>query len=224
VSGHDLQEPLRKIQTFSNYLMEHGSTDDYVRENLNKIDQTASRMSSRLRDLLRYSSLLQNQVKNLVKVDLNKTLSDVLENQEALITEKNAEIKISQLPSIVADADQMNLLFCNLISNSLKFNLGKPVINVTTETITASQYKTFALNKDKNYVCIQVSDNGLGFHQKYIAKIFSMFQRLHVETGIEGTGMGLPMCKKIVEDHGGRIFGEGRENKGATFSVYLPRG
>jgi signal transduction histidine kinase len=174
--------------------------------------------------LLSYSSLLQNRTKNPVKVDLNKTLSDVLQSQESAINEKEAEIKISQLPSIIADADQMNLLFSNLISNSLKFNKGKPVINVTVKTITAAQYETFGLNKDKNYVCIQVSDNGIGFNQKYISKIFLLFQRLHDKTGIEGSGMGLPICKKIVEDHGGRIFAEGKENKGATFSVYLPRG
>jgi two-component system CheB/CheR fusion protein len=224
VSGHDLQEPLRKIQAFSNYLIEHESTDQYVRENVTKIDKTASRMSFLLRDLLSYSSLLQNHSKNLVKVDLNKTLSEVLEHHEPIIKEKKAEFNIGQLPTIVADADQMNLLFSNLIGNSLKFNLGKPVINVTVETITAAQYEAFGLNKDKNYLCIQVSDNGLGFDQKYIPKIFSMFQRLQVKTGIEGTGMGLPICKKIVEDHGGRIFAKGKENKGATFKVYLPRG
>lgn len=223
VSSHDLQEPLRKIQTFSNFLIEHEATDDYVIENVNKIDQAASKMSRLLRDLLLYSPLLQNRTKNPVKVDLNKTLSDVLQSHQSMINKKDAEVNISQLPSIVADAGQMDLLFSNLVGNSLKFNQGKPVINVTVETITATEYKTFGLNKDKNYVCIQVSDNGLGFDQKYISKIFSMFQRLHVKTGIEGTGMGLSICKKIVEDHGGRIFAEGKENKGATFKVYLPR-
>lgn len=148
----------------------------------------------------------------------------MLESQKAIVNEKEAEIEISRLPSIVADAEQMNLLFNNLINNSLKFNRGKPVINVGIKAITSAQYEAFGLNKNENYVCIQVSDNGVGFNQKYISKVFSLFQRLHVKSGVEGTGMGLAMCKKIVEDHGGRIFGEGSENQGATFSVFLPRG
>ncbi len=121
---------------------------------------------------------------------------------------------------IVADANQMDMLFHNLLDNSLKFNRGKPLINVTAETISAAQYETFGLNKDRNYVCVQVSDNGVGFNDKYISKIFSIFQRLHDKQGIDGTGMGLPIAKKIVEDHGGRIFAAGKENAGATFSRF----
>lgn len=224
VSGHDLQEPLRKIRTFANYLIEHTGTDDFVKEKVNKIERTAFRMSLLLRDLLSFTALLQNRTKDRVSVDLNKTFIDVLQRYDPIIKEKKAKVKIAQLPSIVADAGQMDLLFSNLISNSLKFNDGEPIIFVTVPTITATQYQTFGLNKDMNYVCIQVSDNGMGFDQKYLPKIFSMFQRLHVKTDAEGTGMGLSICKKIVEDHGGRIFAEGKENKGATFKVYLPRG
>ena len=224
VLGHDLQEPLRKIQTFSNYLTEHETTDAYIRGNIDKINSTAGRMSKLLRDLLKYSSILQSRSKNISKVDLNKTLKDVLKSQESVVKEKEAEIRIGQLPSITADAEQMNLLFSNLISNALKFNRGKPVIRVSAEAITAAQYDAFGLNKEKNYACIQVTDNGVGFDQRYISKVFLLFQRLHVKSGLEGTGMGLAMCKKIVEDHGGRIFAEGKENQGATFSVFLPRG
>ena len=223
VSGHDLQEPLRKIQTFSNYLSEHTITDTYVRENIDKINHTASKMSFLLRDLLSYSALLQNRTKNPVKVDLNKTLKDVLRSLEPAIKGKDAEVEIGPLPIIVADEDQMNLLFTNLLSNSLKFNNAKPVIQVTVQTISAAEYEAFGLTKDKLYVCIQVRDNGVGFNQKYISKMFALFQRLHDKNEAEGTGMGLPMCKKIVEDHGGRIFAEGKENQGATFSVFLPR-
>lgn len=223
VSGHDLQEPLRKIQTFSNYLSDYEKTDSYIRKNVDKINHTASKMSFLLRDLLSYSALLQNRTKNPVKVDLNRILEDVVKKHEPLIKEKNAEIKIDHLPIIVADEEQMKLLFTNLLSNSLKFNKGKPIVEVAVETISAAQYETFGLNKDKNYVCIQVRDNGVGFNQKYISKIFALFQRLHDKNDAEGTGMGLPISKKIVEDHGGRIFAEAKENQGATFSVFLPR-
>ena len=224
VSGHDLQEPLRKIQTFANYLTDYELSDPYVRANITKINSTASRMSVLLRDLLKYSWIIQNKAKNLSRIDLNNTLKEVIKGHETVVKEKRAEITVGQLPSIIADADQMNLLFSNLIGNSLKFNRGTPVISVKVENIRSSQYEKFGLNKDKNYVCIQVSDNGIGFDQKYISKIFSLFQRLHVKREDEGTGMGLPLCKKIVEDHGGKIVAEGKENKGATFSVYLPRG
>jgi two-component system CheB/CheR fusion protein len=223
VSSHDLQEPLRKIQTFSNYLTGYKNTDNYIQQYLDKINKTASKMSALLRDLLSYSALLQNRTKNPEKTELNKTLKDVLVTLDPLIQEKSAVINVDPLPMIVADASQMDLLFNNLLDNALKFNRGKPLIHVTSEAISSAQYENFGLNKDRNYVCIQVSDNGVGFNQKYISKIFAIFQRLHDKEGIDGTGMGLPIAKKIVEDHGGRIFAEGKENAGATFSVFLPR-
>jgi len=223
VSSHDLQEPLRKIQTFSGYLKDHAVNDNYVKENIDKINQTASRMSALLRDLLSYSQLLQNHNRNPEKVDLNKTLRDVVASLEPIIRKKNADMHISELPTLIAEPSQMELLFNNIIGNSLKFSRGKPEIKVSVHTVSATQYEAFALNKDKNYICIQISDNGLGFDQKYVSKIFSLFQRLHYNNEVDGTGMGLAICKKIVEDHGGRIIAEGKENEGATFSVFLPR-
>ncbi|WP_133259539.1 CheR family methyltransferase [Pseudochryseolinea flava] len=222
ISGHDLQEPLRKIQTFSNYLTEYENTDDYIKEYVGKIGDTASKMSNLLRDLLSYSSLLQNHKTHPRQTDLNTVLKDVLIQYDTMIQECEAVINVGTLPTILADASQMEMLFGNLISNALKFNVGKPVVTVTSEPITPEQIETHALNKEKVYVCIKVSDNGIGFNQKYIAKIFSIFQRLHDKKGIEGTGMGLPIAKKVVEDHGGRIYAEGKENKGATFYVFLP--
>ena len=223
VSGHDLQEPLRKIQTFSNYLIDYENTDHYIKQYLNKINETSSRMSALLRDLLSYSALLQNRTRNPVKTELNKTLNDVMVTLDLLIREKDAVINIGALPMIVADPKQMDLLFDNLLRNALKFNRGRPLINVSAQTVSSMHYEKFGFNKDKNYVCIQVNDNGIGFNEKYVSKIFSFFQRLHSKEGIEGTGMGLPIAKKIVEDHGGRIVAEGKEDEGATFSVFLPR-
>ena len=153
----------------------------------------------------------------------NKVIEDVLADLELLIKEKEAVIHVTTLPMIIADAEQMEMLFGKLLSNALKFNREKPVINLTSGSVSAAQYDNFGLNKEKNYVCIQVTDNGIGFNQKYISKIFSIFQRLHDKQGVDGTGMGLSIAKKIVEDHGGRIFAEGKENEGATFSVFLPR-
>lgn len=223
VSGHDLQEPLRKIQTFSNYLIDYEATDEYIRQYLEKINSTSANMSALLRDLLSYSALLQNRTKNPVKIELNKIWSDVIMSLDSVIKEKDAVINVGELPVIIADANQIDLLFSNLLSNALKFNREKPVINVSSQPVSSAQYENLGLNKEKNYVCIQVSDNGVGFNQKYISKMFSLFQKLHDKKGTEGTGMGLPIAKKIVEDHGGRIFAEGKEHEGATFSVFLPR-
>lgn len=224
VSGHDLQEPLRKIQTFSNYLIDYEKADDYVQQYLKKINGTASRMSVLLRDLLSYSALLQNRSKKLVKTDLNKVLEDVLVDLEPVVKDKEATIHVSPLPVIVADTAQMEMLFSSLLSNALKFNRGKPVVHVSvSDTKSSAQYETFNLDKSRTYVCIDVSDNGVGFNMKYIAKMFSLFQRLHDKKGLDGTGMGLPIAKKIVEDHGGRIFAEGKENEGSKFSVFLPK-
>lgn len=223
VSSHDLQEPLRKIRTFVAYVNDYPTTDVFIRDYLFKIDKVALRLTNLLRDLLSYSSLLQKRSRSSAKVELNKTLEDILVTMEHAIREKEAKITVGQLPTIVADPNQMNVLFTNLIDNSLKFNLGTPIINVTSKEVTSREYEELALNRERNYACIQIADNGVGFNQKYISKIFLLFQRLYDKKDLEGTGLGLSMSKQIVEDHGGRIIAEGRENEGATFSVFLPR-
>lgn len=223
VSSHDLQEPLRKIETFTNYLLDYDNSDEYIKKYLSKINASAAKLSALLKDLLSYSALLKNRSKTLVKVDLNNTIKNAVYSLDHLIKEHNGLVNIGQLPTIIADETQMELLFTNLISNALKFHRGNPVIDINNCAISSAQYQRFNLNKERNYICVTVSDNGIGFNQKYISKIFALFQRLHDKTGVEGTGMGLPICKKIVEDHEGRIYAEGKENEGATFSIYLPR-
>ncbi|MGC1242212.1 MAG: CheR family methyltransferase [Chryseosolibacter sp.] len=222
VSSHDLQEPLRKIQAFSNYLSQpEANLNDFARKYSQKINASASRMSTLLRDLLSFS-LLGRAEKNLVAVDLNETLKHVVEDFELVIESKNAVINLSPLPSVKAEPVHMIRLFQNLISNALKFAAKNVVINVTSEKVTKESLTTYELGNDKQYVAISVSDNGGGFDQRFAHKMFGIFQRLENIKGVDGTGVGLAICKKIVEDHGGAIFAKGKENEGATFTVVLP--
>lgn len=222
ISSHDLQEPLRKIQAFSSYLAQpEANLNDFAKNYSQKINASSSRMSTLIRDLLSFSLLSQVE-KKLVKVDLNEILKNVIEDFELIIESKKAIINLSPLPSIYAEPAHMTQLFHNLIGNSLKFGTENIVINVTSEKVTKQSLAKYELNKDKQYVAINVNDNGIGFDQKYAPKMFTLFQRLDNKKGVEGSGVGLAICKKIVEDHGGIILAKGKENEGATFTVIFP--
>lgn len=225
VSSHDLQEPLRKIETFSNFLFTpEAEMNSFAKKYAGKIRASASRLSTLLRDLLIYSMLLNKDQNRFAEVDLNEILKKIIYDFELIIKETNAKIYISVLPVIEADVIQMNQLFHHLISNALKFSKGGPVVNVESYTLTPEQVDTYPkLEKSNTYVAIQVRDNGVGFNPKYAQKIFGFFQRLNDKKSIDGTGMGLAICRKIVEDHGGMIVAEGKENEGAVFTVILPK-
>ena len=222
ISSHDLQEPLRKIQAFSNYLTQpEANLNDFARNYSQKINASSSRMSTLIKDLLSFS-LLSKADKKLVTVDLNETLTHVIEDFELIIESKKAVINISPLPTLKAEPVHMTQLFQNLISNALKFGKENVEINVTSEKVTKENRGTYGLSQDKPYVAISVRDNGIGFDQKYAPKMFGLFQRLDNNKDVEGSGVGLAICKKIVEDHGGIILASGKENEGATFTVVLP--
>lgn len=222
IASHDLQEPLRKIQAFSSNLMRpEANLNDYAKNYSQKISASSSRMSRLVKDLLSFS-LLSLGEKQLVKVDLNATLTDVIEDLQEAIERKQAVINLSRLPSIHAVPIQMSQLFHNLIDNALKFGKQNAIINVAAEGVSEETIAKHELEKGRQYVAISVSDNGIGFDNKYISKLFVLFQRLHVIKGLEGSGVGLAICKKIVEDHKGVILADGRENEGATFTVILP--
>jgi two-component system, chemotaxis family, CheB/CheR fusion protein len=163
VSSHDLQEPLRKIEIFSNYLLAREGIDSFTENYANKINATSVRMKTLLKDLLNYSVLLRNSEKKLSLVDLTETLKNVSKDLELFIEEKNAVLNFTSLPTIVAEPFQMNQLFYNLISNALKFSRDKPVISITAENLLPDYYEKFNLTKGRKYVSIRVSDNGIGF-------------------------------------------------------------
>jgi PAS domain S-box-containing protein len=226
VASHDLQEPLRKIQIFANILNQK-YTDELspaAAVYMEKITASASRMSNLIKDLLDYSRLSYNS--SLFKqVDLNVVVRHVINDFELLISQKGVFVNADQLPSLEAIPIQMNQLFYNMIGNSIKFSRKtvKPVITIASRILAPEEMKQFAgLKNDKEYLQITISDNGIGFSQQYAEQIFTIFQRLNDKSKYGGYGIGLALCKRIVENHNGIIFANGAENEGATFVFVLP--
>jgi signal transduction histidine kinase len=225
VTSHDLQEPLRKIQMFSdiarNLDPSKGKTkDDY----LLKIMGSATHMRELIQTLLMFTRST-DRPSEFTQVDLNDAVSKAIAELEILITEANAVIIVDDLPSIQASAVHINLLFVNLISNSLKYSRPEiqPVINIHALPVTGTEYDAFpALDKMVRYVKISVTDNGVGFEQSLSGKMFTIFQRLHNKEDTPGAGIGLAICRKIVHQHHGFIYAEGHENAGSTFYIFLP--
>jgi PAS domain S-box-containing protein len=226
VSSHDLQEPLRKIQTFSQLLFNKiDETKVTERNYLEKINNSAFRMSELIRDLLNLSKL-SNVDEEFADTDLSQILENVKTDFEVLIKQKDAELHIQKLPVIRAIPIQMNQLFYNLISNALKFSEKPPVIHVFYAIITADELRAYNFQGDirsKNYIKITFVDNGIGFEQNYADQIFVIFQRLNDRSKFSGTGIGLAICKKIVENHNGFITVESKIDQGTTFNIFLPR-
>ncbi len=226
VASHDLQEPLRKILTFSMLLKDNHKDElsTEAKSYLNKIEGASSRMSILIQDLLNYSRLLQHE-KLFSKTDLNETVKNIINDFELLIQEKKAKIKIAQLPTVDAIPLQMNQLFFNLISNALKFSKEDvpPVITITSRILSEKEIEKYpAFNTNIPYIEIIFKDNGIGFEQQYAKQIFTIFQRLHNKETYIGTGIGLALCKKIIENHQGEIFSDAKKNEGALFHIILP--
>lgn len=225
VSSHDLQEPLRKIQTFSDLLIHNVNDKQFdAKRYLEKINASAGRMTTLIKDLLTYSKLSKVN-EQFVETDLNYILENVINDFEVVISQKNAVIRSPLLPVIKAVPVQMNQLFYNLIGNALKFVELNPVIDISFDTVPGKKLKDHAhLNHDRSYLQLNFRDNGIGFDQKYADKIFTVFQRLNNKDQYNGTGIGLAVCKKIAETHGGHISAESEPGKGASFTIYLPNG
>ncbi len=223
VSSHDLQEPLRKIQTFSERLLDKQSNlNEYGVNYAKKISASSARMASLIRDLLSFSILTRSE-KKLLPVDLNQIVKNVVSDFEIAIEEQKAVVKTATLPIVMAEPIQMNQLFHNLLGNALKFSSDNPEITISSSYATAEDFSRYPeLDKDVNYVAITINDNGIGFDNRFVGKIFTLFQRLNDKKGVEGTGVGLTVCKRIVEEHRGFICGYGEEGIGATFIVFLP--
>jgi two-component system CheB/CheR fusion protein len=192
---------------------------------LEKIRFSAKRMSILIKDLLEYSRLInKTEYEHFVATDLNKVVHHILTDLEMAIHQKGATVQVGYLPVIKAVEVQMNQLFYNLLSNSLKFIApGRPpVIKIDTFVPSADELKRFNLNSGMEYCKIVFSDNGIGFNQEFVEQIFTVFQRLHTKDKYPGTGIGLALCRKVAENHNGVIYAEGRENEGADFIVILP--
>ncbi len=222
VASHDLQEPLRKIQTFTELIKDNYNDEQFVDRYFEKLDTSAKRMALLVKSLLNYSRL-SNDKSEKTKVDLNTVLAETKQDFELLIEEKKATIKSTNLPTVFGNYTQLGQLFSNLISNALKFSNGDPLIEITAKTVSRQDIQEAPVSLlHKHFYEISFRDNGIGFEQQYDKLIFSLFQRLHGKHEYNGTGIGLALCKKIAENHGGCIKAEGEPGKGATFTAYLP--
>ncbi len=224
VASHDLQEPLRKIQTFSELIKKNFDDKEFINRYFDKLDASAKRMSELVKSLLNYSQLTKDKEDPyLEKVDLNSIVDEIKQDFELLIEEKNATIISDTLPTVIGSRLQIGQLFANLISNSLKFSKTAPVIKITSAVVIKGQVVNVSksLTAEKYYL-ITVQDNGIGFEEQYKTTIFSLFKRLHGKQEYAGTGIGLSLCNKIIENHHGFITASSQLGKGATFFVYLP--
>ena len=226
VASHDLQEPLRKIRAFGNRL-ESGYNDvidergkDYLARMLN----AAERMSMLISDLLAFSRV-STRGKDFDDVNLKTAVESILGDLEIAITEKSAQINVGDLPTVRGDKSQLEQVFLNLLSNALKFQSEgvTPVVNVSAQDATEEETKDLLLSEEYEWTKITVSDNGIGFDQSFAEKIFAPFQRLHGRSEYKGTGIGLAVCRRIVERHNGQITATSAPGKGATFSIIMPK-
>ncbi|RYU95254.1 ATP-binding protein [Emticicia agri] len=222
IASHDLQEPLRKIRTFIHLIEKSGFESESSRKYFEKINSSAQRMSDLIQSVLTYSRLSKTG-EDFTETDLNKILADVQTDFELLIKEKNATIKSGNLPTIKANNLQINQLFSNLISNSLKFSTEKPKISISSKIEKGKQVNSLADPK-QSFAHLIFKDNGIGFPEEFKEKIFNLFQRLHGKSEYSGTGIGLSIVKKIVEQHKGYISAESKDGEGATFHIWLPVG
>ncbi|HTE27796.1 sensor histidine kinase [Flavitalea sp.] len=222
VASHDLQEPLRKIQTFSDVIGKNLDNETIVTKYLNKLNSSAYRMKELIRSVLNYSRISKNG-EDKTDTDLNSILMNVIEDFELLIQEKNGKVETRQLPVIKAIPLQINQLFSNIIGNALKYCERPPFIQVSSRFVSAKDMIDIPDNiQEGNYLEIQFIDNGIGFEQRYEKIIFSMFQRLHGKHEYSGTGIGLALCKKIMDSHQGYITARSELSVGSAFYVYFP--
>ncbi|WP_052731130.1 ATP-binding protein [Spirosoma radiotolerans] len=226
IASHDLQEPLRKIQQFGDLLKTRymDSTGEAL-VYLERMQMAASRMSTLIRDLLDYSRISTRRDES-TPVSLQTIVATVLNTLDWTIQQTGAQIQVGPLPTLSGDASQLGQLFQNLLSNALKFRKPgvAPQIQILSCRVVARDLpKVFTPHRAvSGYHRIDVVDNGIGFEEKYLDRIFQVFQRLHGKNEFAGTGIGLAICEKVVTNHGGAITAASQSGQGATFSVYLP--
>ena len=221
IASHDLQEPLRKIITFSEIVKERFVHNDEAGQYIKRIISSSERMRTLINDLLSYSKL--STIPEFITVSLNTIVQDTITDLEISIKETKAKIEVDNLPAIEMIPDQMRQVFQNIISNALKFSKSgmAPVIKIRSEFTEEKSAQSKAVEKG-SYCRIYITDDGIGFNEQYLDKIFTMFQRLHGRTEYEGTGIGLSIVKKIIEKHNGMVTAKSKEDQGATFILILP--
>jgi signal transduction histidine kinase len=226
IVGHDLQEPLRKIQMFISRIegseFKHTAPETTL-QYFDKIKSSAQRMQNLMKDLVDYTRTIKGE-RIFEYVDLNEIMTETLDELSFVIEEKNAQVTVSHLPNVLGIKFQLQQLFINLISNSLKYSKPNtiPIIQVQHENFV-EDFVNEKLISANDFFKITFIDNGIGFEQQYADKIFMLFKRLQTDLSYSGTGLGLAICKKVVSSNNGFISAAGIPNVGAVFSVYLPK-
>lgn len=225
VSSHDLQEPLRKIRTIAGRILEkeNQNLSDSGKNYFHLLQNAAERMQTLIQDLLAFSHLSMAD-RNFETTDLNIIIEEVKKEFKDAIAEKNAVIEVKEIYDVKIIPFQFRQLMHNLISNALKYSNPKipPHIKISSVNITYSKINDANVPPHKEYCHISISDNGIGFEKEFAEKIFQVFQKLHAKDEYAGTGIGLAIVKKIVENHNGVIFATSKLNIGTTFNIYIP--
>ncbi len=226
IASHDLQEPLRKVQQFGDLLEnEYGPSLGPGIDYLKRMQSAANRMSTLIKDLLSFSRISTWQ-KKTASISLTEVVREALLDLELLVEETRAVVDIGPLPTVEGDAMQLGQLFQNLLANALKFHQENvaPVIRINSQLVALKDVPASVrpVQQAPQYHRIDVADNGIGFDEKYLDRIFQVFQRLHSKSEFAGTGIGLAICEQVAANHGGAITAISQPGQGATFSIYLP--
>lgn len=225
ITSHDLQGPLRKIQVFISLLIEkeRNNLSKNGKDYLMRVEDTANRMQILIKDLLAYSQTNTTELK-FEYTDLNQVIDEVKDDLKEELNDKHATFETTELYKVKIIPFQFSQLMHNLIGNALKFSnpLQPPHIIIKSEIANGITFSNVTLSPQKKYCHISVSDNGIGFESEYNEKIFEIFYRHHGVTEYNGTGIGLAIVKKIVDNHGGIITANSKLNQGTTFDIYIP--
>jgi len=217
VISHDLKEPLRKIVMYNNKIdPSYLTTADS--KSMSVMKSSVLRLNSLVDDLVKYSSHTAQEERT--EINLSEIISEVKEDLEIIISDKKTTIEVGKLPLIKASRVQMRQLFSNLISNAVKYS--KTDIAPIIKIFQVDNFKSEISNQSTKFVNIQIKDNGIGMEKNHLNKIFTIFQRLHTKTEYSGNGIGLAICKKIMENHSGNITVESELNEGSTFNLFFP--
>lgn len=214
IAAHDLQEPLRKIQSFADRVVNRGreTLPEDMQDFLSRMQKSAGRMQVLINDLLSYSRVT-TKAQPFADVDLRTVINHVLTDLEIALEQSGGQVDCHDLPTLEADGTQMRQLFQNLIGNALKFRKENNPPRITIKG---------ARSTHPDYTQIDIIDNGIGFEEKYLDRIFTIFQRLHGRSEFEGTGIGLAIVRKIADRHGGSVTARSKPGEGSVFSVILP--
>lgn len=223
ISNHDLKEPLRKIQVFASKILDDESVNlsEFAMGSIQRMNDSANRMQVLLNDLMEYSHL-RDTSSAFAPVDLYALLQEVKKEMKDEMDESQATIDVTELPSVNAISFQLHQLFLNLLRNSIKFSKDGVPCHISISFIKESAKNIQGFENDKDYYRIIIKDNGIGFNNDYSQAIFNVFKRLHTSKKYKGTGIGLAICKKIMENHGGAITASSEPGQGSTFNLYFP--